>query len=109
MSNVRVSEKTCLVGCHDHLLTPKYFRQFISVQPTVSPFAEKKSKAINTVRCRGCAKRLDDMDETVNLNELDGEIWEDGHGDQFIGGTDTTLVVVPGALKVRTRQPRSVC
>jgi DNA-directed RNA polymerase I subunit RPA2 len=31
--------------------------------------------------------------------KLDGEIWEDGQGVQWIGGENTTMVVVPGALK----------
>lgn len=70
---------------------------FLSVQPTVSPFVGKRK--INTVRCRGCATRLDRLDDDVDVAKLDGEIWEDGQGNQWIGGDDTTLVVVPGALK----------
>ncbi|KAK0734012.1 RNA polymerase-like protein [Lasiosphaeria miniovina] len=70
---------------------------FLSVQPTVSPFIGKK-KAVSTVRCRNCAKRLDDI-EGLDLMKTDGEIWEDGQGVQWIGGENTTLVVVPGALK----------
>ncbi|TPX16680.1 uncharacterized protein E0L32_003621 [Thyridium curvatum] len=70
---------------------------FLSVQPTVSPFVGKR-KAINTVRCRNCAKRLDQI-EDLDVSRLDGEIWEDGQGVQWIGGTNTTIVVVPGALK----------
>ena len=26
-------------------------------------------------------------------------IWEDGHGKRFVGGEDTTVVAVPGALR----------
>ncbi|KAL8370558.1 hypothetical protein RB595_000774 [Gaeumannomyces hyphopodioides] len=70
---------------------------FLSVQPTVSPFVGKRK--INTVRCRGCATRLDRLDDSVDVAKLDGEIWEDGQGNQWIGGDNTTLVVVPGALK----------
>ncbi|KAK0618205.1 hypothetical protein B0T17DRAFT_495180 [Bombardia bombarda] len=70
---------------------------FLSVQPTVSPFIGKR-KAVNTVRCRNCAKRLDEI-EDLDLMKLDGEIWEDGQGVQWIGGENTTTVVVPGALK----------
>lgn len=70
---------------------------FLSVQPTVSPFIGKR-KAINAVRCRNCAMRLDEA-EDVDLMDLDGEIWEDGQGHQWIGGDNTTIVVVPGALK----------
>ncbi|KAK3341573.1 hypothetical protein B0T25DRAFT_626185 [Lasiosphaeria hispida] len=70
---------------------------FLAVQPTVSPFIGKR-KAVNTVRCRNCASRLDQM-EDLDLMRLDGEIWEDGQGVQWIGGENTTMVVVPGALK----------
>jgi DNA-directed RNA polymerase I subunit RPA2 len=30
---------------------------------------------------------------------LKGEIWEDGQGNQWVGGDETTKVAVPGALK----------
>ncbi|KAL0475805.1 DNA-directed RNA polymerase [Neurospora intermedia] len=70
---------------------------FLSTQPTVSPFIGKR-KAVSTVRCRNCAVRLDDM-EDVDLMQIDGEIWEDGSGTQWIGGENTTIVAVPGALK----------
>ncbi|KAL2158077.1 hypothetical protein VTH06DRAFT_4887 [Thermothelomyces fergusii] len=70
---------------------------FLSVQPTVSPFIGKR-KQVGTVRCRNCAQRLDQI-EGLDLMKLDGEIWEDGQGVQWIGGENTTMVVVPGALK----------
>ncbi|KAH8905399.1 beta and beta-prime subunits of DNA dependent RNA-polymerase [Coniochaeta sp. PMI_546] len=70
---------------------------FLSVQPTVSPFIGKR-KAVTAVRCRNCAKRLDQI-EDLDLMKVDGEIWEDGQGQQWIGGDNTTTVVVPGALK----------
>lgn len=70
---------------------------FLSIQPTVSPFAGKK-KTVSTVRCRNCAKRIDEMGE-LDLTKVTGEIWEDGQGNQWYGGEDTTLVAVPGALK----------
>ncbi|KAK5657067.1 hypothetical protein OQA88_3594 [Cercophora sp. LCS_1] len=70
---------------------------FLAVQPTVSPFIGKK-KAVGVVRCRNCAQRLQDI-EGLDLMQLDGEIWEDGAGIQWIGGENTTQVVVPGALK----------
>lgn len=69
---------------------------FLSVQPTVSPFVGKK-KQVSTVRCRRCAKRLDAAD--VASDKVEGEIWEDGQGNQWAGGDNTTMVVVPGALK----------
>ncbi|KAF3358265.1 Vacuolar protein-sorting-associated protein 25 [Verticillium dahliae VDG1] len=69
---------------------------FLSVQPTVSPFVGKK-KQISTVRCRSCAKRLDETD--LEGDSIEGEIWEDGQGTQWVGGDNTTVVVLPGALK----------
>ena len=50
------------------------------------------------VRCRGCATRLDET-EGIDLTEIQGEIWEDGQGNYWVGGDHTTQVVVPGALK----------
>lgn len=71
---------------------------FLSVQPTVSQFGSNRRKAPTIVRCRGCAIKLDDS-EGVDLCGIQGEIWEDGQGNQWIGGEQTTQVVVPGALK----------
>ncbi|KID70329.1 DNA-directed RNA polymerase I subunit RPA2 [Metarhizium brunneum] len=71
---------------------------FLSVQPTVSQFAPGKKRAPTTVRCRNCATRLDETDG-VDLTEVQGEIWEDGQGNCWVGGEHTTQVVVPGALK----------
>jgi DNA-directed RNA polymerase I subunit RPA2 len=88
-----------LLNCSDYSRTwvCRTCGSFLSVQPTVSPFIGKR-KAVNTVRCRNCAIRLDDV-EDLDLTKLEGEIWEDGHGYQWIGGENTTVVVVPGALK----------
>ncbi|KAJ4153473.1 hypothetical protein LMH87_009958 [Akanthomyces muscarius] len=71
---------------------------FLSVQPTVSQFAPSRKKAPSVVRCRHCAIRLNDEDG-IDLTEIQGEIWEDGQGHSWVGGDQTTQVVVPGALK----------
>lgn len=68
---------------------------FLSVQPTVTPYVGKK-RTVDTVRCRNCARRLDDE---TDLTQVDGEIWEDGAGTQWVGGDDVTVIAVPGALK----------
>lgn len=88
-----------LLNCSDYTRTwiCRTCGSFLSVQPTVSPFIGKR-KAVNTVRCRNCATRLDTI-EDLDLTKLDGEIWTDGQGHEWIGGEDTTVVVVPGALK----------
>ncbi|KAK0657625.1 hypothetical protein B0T16DRAFT_340435 [Cercophora newfieldiana] len=70
---------------------------FLSVQPTVSPFIGKR-KAIGTVRCRNCALRLDEI-EDLDLMKVDGEIWDDGQGTQWLGGENTAQVIVPGVLR----------
>ncbi|KAJ1331189.1 DNA-directed RNA polymerase I subunit RPA2 [Microdochium nivale] len=70
---------------------------FLSIQPTVSPFGGKK-KTVGSVRCRNCATRLDDVEDS-DIVKVQGEVWEDGQGTQWVGGEDTTMVAVPGALK----------
>ncbi|ETS87553.1 DNA-directed RNA polymerase I subunit RPA2 [Pestalotiopsis fici W106-1] len=70
---------------------------FLSMQPTVSPYVGKK-KTVSSVRCRNCATRIDEL-EDADLSKVAGEIWEDGQGNQWVGGDQTTLVAVPGALK----------
>ena len=50
------------------------------------------------MRCRNCAIKLDDT-EGIDMTEIQGEIWEDGQGNSWVGGDQTTMVVVPGALK----------
>jgi DNA-directed RNA polymerase I subunit RPA2 len=42
--------------------------------------------------------KLDSADG-IDLTEVQGEIWEDGQGNSWVGGDQTTQVVVPGALK----------
>jgi DNA-directed RNA polymerase I subunit RPA2 len=70
---------------------------FLSVQPTVSPFIGKR-KTVTSVRCRRCAKQLDSIDG-LDLMKIEGEIWEDGQGRQWIGGDNTTQIAIPGVLK----------
>ncbi|KAF2968065.1 hypothetical protein GQX73_g5481 [Xylaria multiplex] len=88
-----------LLNCSDY--TPTWVCRkcgsFLSVQPTVTAFGGKK-KIANTVRCRNCARRLDKIPD-VEVSKLKGEIWEDGQGNQWVGGEETTKVAVPGALK----------
>lgn len=85
-----------LLNCSDYTRTwiCRKCGSFLSVQPTVTPYVGKK-KTVDTVRCRNCAHRLDDLDVT----NVDGEIWEDGSGTQWVGGDDVTVIAVPGALK----------
>lgn len=86
-----------LLNCSDYTKTwiCRQCGSFLSVQPTVTPYVGKK-KTVDTVRCRNCARRLDDE---LAATDVDGEIWEDGQGAQWVGGEDVTVIAVPGALK----------
>lgn len=88
-----------LLNCSDYTKTWVCRRcgSFLSVQPTVTPYSGNKRKTVDTVRCRNCARRLDD--EALAVSEVDGEIWEDGQGAQWVGGEDVAVIAVPGALK----------
>ncbi|QPG73218.1 hypothetical protein FOA43_000525 [Brettanomyces nanus] len=47
-------------------------------------------------RCRRCAQKVDSS-SVIKDNELD--VWEDGQGNKFVGGHDTTTVGIPFVLK----------
>ncbi|GMF58306.1 unnamed protein product [[Candida] boidinii] len=52
---------------------------------------------MSTVRCRRCSKKLEAGVNRSSIDELD--IWEDGQGNKFAGGSDTTTVAIPFVLK----------
>ncbi|EHK97205.1 putative DNA-directed RNA polymerase I subunit RPA2 [Glarea lozoyensis 74030] len=64
---------------------------FLSVQPTVSALSTRQS-GTGIVRCRKCAHTVDEWSRG-------SEVWEDGSGQKYAGGDDTTIVTVPGVLK----------
>jgi len=82
-----------LLNCSDYQRSwiCKECGTFLSTQPTVSEFAPKK-RGTGIVRCRKCAHRVEGY-------EAAGEIWEDGEGQRWVGGENTTIVAVPGVLK----------
>jgi DNA-directed RNA polymerase I subunit RPA2 len=82
-----------LLNCSDYTKSwiCKQCGTFLSTQPTVSQFAPRK-KGTGVVRCRKCAHRAEDWSGK-------GEVWEDGDGQRYIGGDETTIVAVPGVLK----------
>lgn len=47
------------------------------------------------IRCRRCAKKVDST--TVSKDDLD--VWEDGQGNKYVGGENTTTVGIPFVLK----------
>jgi DNA-directed RNA polymerase I subunit RPA2 len=68
---------------------------FLSCQAVVNPYSVSKGRAVQpsgVVRCRACAREAVFGDSKM-------KVWEDGHGRRFVGGEDTTVVAVPGALR----------
>lgn len=71
---------------------------FLSTQMSVNRFevgAGKRgpmAQSSGTVRCRACAREATYEDSKMDM-------WEDGDGRRFVGGTDVTVVAVPGALR----------
>jgi DNA-directed RNA polymerase I subunit RPA2 len=70
---------------------------FLGVQPVVDKYKSKKRLAremgqAGEVRCRGCARKAVFEDPMA-------DVWEDGSGERFVGGTDTCVVTVPGVLR----------
>ncbi|KAG9247921.1 hypothetical protein BJ878DRAFT_116965 [Calycina marina] len=84
-----------LLNCSDYQKSwiCKSCGTFISTQPTVSAYANRR-KGTGKVRCRQCARKIEGA-----LGSGTGETWDDGHGQRWVGGEDTTIVAVPGVLK----------
>lgn len=47
-----------------------------------------------TVRCRRCAEKIEGRSKVEDM-----DVWEDGTGNKFVGGSDTTTVAIPFVLK----------
>ena len=75
---------------------------FLSMQPTVFSNAgmpkARGYKGTGLVRCRRCARKVEDVIEEGGKIGI-GEEWEDGQGGKWIGGDETTVVAVPGVLR----------
>ena len=82
-----------LMNCSDYCRqwVCKKCGSFLSTTPTVGMKGRKWGGGTGIVRCRRCARKLD--------ADADGEVWEDGQGNKWIGGDDTTVVAIPGVLK----------
>ncbi|GMG39769.1 unnamed protein product [Ambrosiozyma monospora] len=81
-----------LLNCSDYTQTPicKTCGSFLSTQSSVPRFGQRVS-----IRCRRCAENYDSR--VSNADEMD--VWEDGQGNKFVGGGDTTTVAIPFVLK----------
>ncbi|CAR25340.1 DNA-directed RNA polymerase I core subunit RPA135 [Lachancea thermotolerans CBS 6340] len=62
--------------------------------------------SLATVRCRRCAVKFEDAKRVVSKYQGDEQIfiddshiWEDGQGNKFVGGGQTTTVAIPFVLK----------
>ncbi len=82
-----------LMNCSDYTRAwvCKSCGSFLSTTPTVGSGGRKGGRGTGVVRCRRCAKRVDSSEG--------GETWEDGQGQRWAGGGDTTVVAVPGVLR----------
>ncbi|KAF3937034.1 hypothetical protein ABW19_dt0210370 [Dactylella cylindrospora] len=78
-----------LLNCSDYHQTwvCRSCGSFLSTTPTVS--GDRKTE----VRCRRCAVKATEFD----IGKKD--YWEDGLGNRYLGGGDTTIVVIPYVLK----------
>ena len=94
-----------LLGCSDYRRewACKVCGGFLSTQPTVSSTISASAgrrgiKGTGVVRCRRCAQRVEeDLGEVSALGI--GQEWEDGQGQKWVGGDDTTVIAVPGVLR----------
>ncbi|KAF2711605.1 beta and beta-prime subunits of DNA dependent RNA-polymerase [Pleomassaria siparia CBS 279.74] len=82
-----------LMNCSDYMKAAICRRcgSFLSTAPTVPEF-DKKKRGSSTVRCRRCATLAAGM-------ESKSDIWTDGQGIRYTGGSDVAVVAVPGVLK----------
>ena len=67
---------------------------FLSTTPTVGTGGRKGGKGTGVVRCRRCARKLEEAEHA------EGEIWHDGAGGKWVGGDNTTVVAIPGVLRL---------
>ena len=90
-----------LMGCSDYRRewVCRSCGSFLSTQPTGGcSDIGKRGRGTGTVRCRRCAKRVEELLEKGDEVGI-GEEWEDGSGAKWIGGEDTTIVAIPGVLR----------
>lgn len=91
-----------LLGCSDYKREwiCKKCGSFLSAQPTVwaGGMGGKRGRGTGVVRCRRCAVKLVDCIEKGTEAGI-GQEWEDGAGEKWVGGEDTTVVAIPGVLR----------
>ncbi|KAH3903018.1 DNA-directed RNA polymerase I subunit RPA2 [Saccharomycodes ludwigii] len=94
-----------LLNCSDYTQT-SLCRDCGSILTTQSSVPRIGSMA--TVRCRRCAIKFDEVKKIISKTSSDGNsgvfiedsnIWEDGQGNKFVGGGNTTTIAIPFVLK----------
>lgn len=93
-----------LLNCSDYTQT-SVCRDCGAILTTQS--SVPKIGSASSVRCRRCAVKFDEAKKLIakyetddqHVHIADSEIWEDGQGNKFIGGGNTTTVAIPFVLK----------
>lgn len=92
-----------LLNCSDYTAS-SVCRECGSILTT--QYSVPKIGSMSTVRCRRCAVKFDDAKKMIaqykgedSIFIDDSSIWEDGQGNKFVGGGDTTTVSIPFVLK----------
>ncbi|GAB7357139.1 hypothetical protein MBLNU459_g7934t1 [Dothideomycetes sp. NU459] len=65
---------------------------FLAAQPTVDQYGRRKGGNAGVVRCRRCSTK-------ATTTDAKSECWEDGRGEKWTGGSDVSVVAVPGVLR----------
>lgn len=83
-----------LLNCSDYTQTSlcRTCGSFLTTQTSVPRIGTQAS-----IRCRACSRKVDYKTSTGSIEEID--TWEDGQGNKFVGGSDTTTVAIPFVLK----------
>lgn len=92
-----------LLNCSDYTQT-SVCRECGSILTTQS--SVPRIGSVSTIRCRRCSIRFDEAKSILSECQEDGsifisdsDIWEDGQGNKFVGGGDTTTIAIPFVLK----------
>ncbi|SCU80341.1 LAME_0B02674g1_1 [Lachancea meyersii CBS 8951] len=92
-----------LLNCSDYTQTP-VCRECGAL--LTAHYSVPRVGSLATMRCRRCAVKFEDAKKLVSEYQGDDQIfiddahiWEDGQGNKFVGGGDTTTVAIPFVLK----------
>lgn len=80
-----------LMNCSDYTKAwlCKECGSFLSVTPTVNMYDRRKP---GQVRCKRCSRK-------ATSGDAKADCWEDGQGERWKGGSDVTVLAVPGVLR----------